>query len=60
MIKLNGLMHSLGVTRRYNFTIGRGEIAPSGLRKPALLANNQFPGVSDTHATAGSTFPSAW
>ncbi|KAH8780241.1 extracellular dihydrogeodin oxidase/laccase-like protein, partial [Diaporthe sp. PMI_573] len=33
-----------GVTRRYNFTIGRGTIAPSGLLKPALLANNQFPG----------------
>lgn len=36
----------LGVTRRYNFTISRGTIAPSGLLKPALLVNNQFPGVS--------------
>lgn len=37
-----------GVTRQYNFTISRGRIAPSGLVKPALLVNNQFPGVSAT------------
>lgn len=38
----------IGVTRQYNFTISRGTIAPSGLLKPALLVNNQFPGVSTT------------
>lgn len=38
----------IGVTRQYNFTISRGMIAPSGLLKPALLVNNQFPGVSAT------------
>ncbi|KAI9776533.1 MAG: hypothetical protein M1839_009514 [Geoglossum umbratile] len=33
-----------GVTRYYDFTIARGQIAPDGVQRQALLINGQFPG----------------
>ncbi|KAI1392521.1 putative multicopper oxidase [Hypoxylon trugodes] len=33
-----------GITRRYEFNISRGVIAPDGYKKPVLLVNDQFPG----------------
>ncbi|KAH0538587.1 hypothetical protein FGG08_004837 [Glutinoglossum americanum] len=33
-----------GVTRYYDFTIARGQIAPDGVERQALLINGQFPG----------------
>jgi FtsP/CotA-like multicopper oxidase with cupredoxin domain len=33
-----------GVTRFYDFTVGRATIAPDGYEKQAMLVNNQFPG----------------
>ncbi|KAI9890316.1 MAG: hypothetical protein M1814_004226 [Vezdaea aestivalis] len=33
-----------GVTRRYDFTIKRGRVAPDGVEKDTLLINGQFPG----------------
>ncbi|KAI9863911.1 MAG: hypothetical protein M1813_003563 [Trichoglossum hirsutum] len=33
-----------GVTRFYDFTIARGQIAPDGVQRNALLINGQFPG----------------
>ncbi|CAG8974793.1 hypothetical protein HYALB_00000405 [Hymenoscyphus albidus] len=33
-----------GVTRRYDFTIARGQIAPDGYQKDVILINGQFPG----------------
>ena len=34
-----------GVTRHYDFTISRGELAPDGyLKKSGILINGQFPG----------------
>ena len=33
-----------GVTRNYDFTLARGNIAPDGVNKSVLLINNAFPG----------------
>ncbi|KAI1379954.1 putative multicopper oxidase [Hypoxylon crocopeplum] len=33
-----------GITRRYDFNISRGVIAPDGYEKQVLLVNDQFPG----------------
>jgi hypothetical protein len=33
-----------GMTRRYEFTISEGVIAPDGVEKQAVLVNGQFPG----------------
>ncbi|KAI2611819.1 putative multicopper oxidase [Hypoxylon sp. NC1633] len=33
-----------GVTRRYEFNVSRGVIAPDGYQKQVLLVNDQFPG----------------
>lgn len=33
-----------GITRRYDFNISRGVIAPDGYEKRVLLVNDQFPG----------------
>ncbi|RDW61330.1 hypothetical protein BP5796_11222 [Coleophoma crateriformis] len=33
-----------GVTRRYDFTVQRGVIAPDGYQKSVILINGQFPG----------------
>ena len=33
-----------GVTRTYDFTLSRGNIAPDGVNKSVLLINNAFPG----------------
>ncbi|KAI5797585.1 Cupredoxin [Geopyxis carbonaria] len=33
-----------GVTRRYNFNVGRARLAPDGVEKDMIVINNQFPG----------------
>lgn len=33
-----------GVTRKYDFTVTRGEISPDGAVRQVMMVNNQYPG----------------